>query len=107
MNKGAARALCLALGCAALVTAADGYAELFSQAAVLSQGGNYAGAIAKYREALALRPGAPEALSNLAVMYYAAGEYQNAWESASRALAKQPNSDPAALIAGLAAIQLA
>lgn len=106
MRKGAARVLCWALGCAALIAAPDGYAELFAKAAALSRGGNYVGAIAKYREALALRPGAPEALSNLAVMYYAAGKYQNAWDSASQALAKQPGSSPAALIAGLAAIRL-
>ena len=106
MAKGAARALCVAFCCAAIVAAPDGYAELFSQAAALSQEGNYAGAIAKYRAALALRPGAPEALSNLAVMEYAAGHYQDAWDSASQALLKQPDSDPAALIAGLAAIRL-
>ncbi len=98
--------LCMALGGAAFLEAGDNYAELFSQAAALSRAGNYAGAIAKYREALVLRPGAPEALSNLAVVDYAAGKYRDAWDSASQALAKQPDSSPAALIAGLAAIRL-
>ena len=44
-------------------------AELFRQAGELSARGDYTGAIERFKAALVLRPGAPEAMSNLGVMY--------------------------------------
>ena len=99
---GAAAALllaCIAGG------AADDYESLFQQAAELSQLGKYGEAIERYKAALALRPGAPEALSNLAVMYYAGEKYREAWKAAEQALKARPGMTPAALIAGLSAIR--
>lgn len=84
---------------------ADDYAELFRQAAADSQQGKYEQAIVAYKAALAIRPGAPEALSNLAVMYYEAQHYAAAFETASKVWESHPELPAAALIAGLAAVQ--
>jgi tetratricopeptide (TPR) repeat protein len=85
--------------------AADDYESLFRQAAEFSRLGKYGEAIERYKAALALRPGSPEALSNLAVMYYAGAKYKEAWDTAQQALRAQPGMTPAALIAGLSAIR--
>ena len=57
---------------------AQSYYDLFSQASALSARGDYTGAIDKFHSALRLRPGAPEALSNLGVMYHMAARYAEA-----------------------------
>lgn len=88
-----------------LFAAGDDYESLFRQAAEFSRQGKYPEAIERYKAALALRPGAAEALNNLAVMYYSAADYQKAWEFAGRALKAQPGLNSAALIAGLSAIR--
>jgi tetratricopeptide (TPR) repeat protein len=85
--------------------AEDNYDLLFRQAAELSRQGKYQDAIGKYNAALAMRPGAAEALNNLAVMYYTTGSYTRAWELAERALKAQPGMASAALIAGLSAVR--
>jgi tetratricopeptide (TPR) repeat protein len=85
--------------------AGDNYESLFQQAEEFSRQGRYGEAIERYKAALALRPGAPEALSNLSVMYYAGAQYREAWEAAEQALKAQPGMTPAALIAGLSAIR--
>lgn len=90
----------------ALLACAGEYEDLFQEAAALSQQGKFDQAIAKYKAALRLRPGAPEALNNLAVMYYQAREYGDAWETASRIWKSHPEMSSAALIAGLSAVQL-
>jgi len=54
---------------------AHSYEDLFRQAEELSVRRDYAGAIQKYKDALKLRPGAHEAMSNLGVMYHAVGQY--------------------------------
>jgi tetratricopeptide (TPR) repeat protein len=83
----------------------DDYEDLFRQAAALSEQGKYDQAIAKYESALALRPNAPEALNNLAVMYYETHRYADAFQTASKVWPDHPEMSSAALIAGLAAIQ--
>ena len=85
--------------------AADNYDLLFRQAAELSKQGKYEEAIGKYNAALAMRPGAAEALNNVAVMYYTTGSYTQAWDLAERALKAQPGMASAALIAGLSAVR--
>ena len=77
--------------------AEDNYELLFRQAAEFSQQGKYQEAIDKYNAALAMRPGAAEALNNLAVMYYTTGSYARAWDLAERALKAQPGMTSAAL----------
>ena len=57
---------------------AQTYEDLFAQAAALSARRDYAGAAARYEAALKLRPGAVEALSNLAVIHHAASKYAEA-----------------------------
>jgi tetratricopeptide (TPR) repeat protein len=84
---------------------ADDYAELFRKAAAYTQQGRYEQAIAEYKAALAIRPGAPEALNNLAVMYYELGKYSDAFDIASKIWANHPELKSAALITGMAAIQ--
>lgn len=94
-------------GCLLLAGAmlwADDYAELFQEAAAYSQQGNYREAILAYQAALKLRPNAPEAINNLAVMYYEAHEYQKAFETAA-IWNSHPELKSAALIRGMAAIQ--
>ncbi len=95
----------LLLFVALLSGAAEDYESLFRKAAELSRQGKYEEAKQQYKAALALRPHAPEALSNLAVMEYATGSYREAWETAKQALAAQPGMPSAALIAGLSAIR--
>ena len=90
---------------ASLVCLADSYANLCLQAAELSQQQNYQGAIAKYREALAIRPGAPEASNNLAVMLYQVGRYPEALQIVGKLWPTHPEMLSAALIAGMAAVQ--
>ena len=85
--------------------AEDTYELLFRQAAEFSNQGKYQEAISKYNAALTMRPGAPEALNNLAVMYYATGSYARAWDLAEKALKAQPGMNSAALIAGLSAVR--
>src|SRR5690242_19478795 len=85
--------------------AQESYELLFRQAAEFSQLGKYQEARGKYLAALAMRPGAAEALNNLAVMYYTTGSYTQAWNVADQALKAQPEMALASLIAGLAAIR--
>jgi len=99
------RTALLLLFASVLGAAEDKYELLFRQAAEFSSQGKYREAIGKYNDALALRPGAPEALNNLAVMYYTTGSYRRAWDLAERALKAQPGMASAALIAGLSAIR--
>ena len=70
-----------------------------------TQQGKYAQAAAKYKAALAIRPGAPEALNNLAVVYYKQGNYAEAFETASPIWASHLELKSAALIAGMSAVQ--
>lgn len=84
---------------------ADDYAELFRQAAADTAQGNYKAAIFKYKAALKIRPGAPEALNNLAVMQYQLHQYQEALDTASGIWKSHGELKSAALITGLAAIQ--
>ncbi|MGA8596395.1 MAG: tetratricopeptide repeat protein [Bryobacteraceae bacterium] len=89
----------------ATMLAADEYADLFQKAAAYSRQGNYQGAILEYKAALEIRPNAPEALNNLAVMYYEAHQYPEAFETASRIWEAHPELKSAALITGMAAVQ--
>jgi tetratricopeptide (TPR) repeat protein len=84
---------------------ADEYAELFRRAAAYSQQGKYEQAVVEYKAALAIHPGAPEALNNLAVMYYELGKYPDAFDAASKIWVNHPELKSAALITGMAAIQ--
>lgn len=90
----------------AVVLAAQSYQDLFSEAAALSARGDYQRAIARYEAALRIRPDAPEALSNLGVMYHAAGRYADAVDVMQRAVQLQPALVPANLILGLGLIRL-
>ncbi len=96
--------ICLLLIAGGLRT--DSYTGLFREAAADSAEGKYNQAIAKYKAALAIRPGAAEALNNLAVMYYEVHDYASAYQTASRIWEQHPELKAAALISGLAAIQL-
>ena len=89
----------------AIALRADEYSDLFHEAAAYTQQGKYDQAIVKYRAALLIRPGAPEALNNLALMYYALARYSDAFETASKIWAGHPELRSAALIAGMAAVQ--
>lgn len=93
----------LLLACADLY--GDDYSDLFRQAAVYTQQKQYDQAIAKYQAALAIRPGAPEALNNLAVMYYEVGRYSDALHTASVIWSSHPELKSAALIAGMSAVR--
>jgi tetratricopeptide (TPR) repeat protein len=85
---------------------AGSYESLFRQAAELSSQRKYAEAIQCYQAALRIRPDAPEALNNLAVMYYALGDYKQAWETTAQ-LARGPEEFPSAdLVAGLSAVRI-
>jgi tetratricopeptide (TPR) repeat protein len=85
---------------------AGSYESLFRQAAELSSQRKYAEAIQCYQAALRIRPDAPEALNNLAVMYYALGDYKQAWETTTQ-LARGPEEFPSAdLVAGLSAVRI-
>lgn len=85
---------------------AQSYDDLFSQAGALSARGDYAGAIDKFRAALRLRPGAPEALSNLGVMYHMAARYAEAVETMDTVVKSSPDLFPARLILGLDLVHL-
>jgi tetratricopeptide (TPR) repeat protein len=85
--------------------ATDDYAELFRQAAAYASSGKYEKAITAYKAALAIRPGAPEALNNLAVVYYEAHKYAEALDIASKIWESHNELPSAALICGLAAVQ--
>ena len=89
----------------AVALRADDYAARFRQAAAYSQQGNYEQAILQYQAALQIRPGAPEALNNLAVMYYEARRYAEAFSTASQIWESHGELQSAALITGLAAVQ--
>src|SRR5213076_926458 len=89
-----------------MVLAAQSYEDLFGEAAALSAAGDYQKAITKYEAALRIRPQAPEALSNLGVMYNAMGRYSEAVEVTQHAVRLQPELLPANLILGLALIRL-
>jgi tetratricopeptide (TPR) repeat protein len=89
--------ICGALG-------ADQYADLFREAALDAQQGRYDQAITKYKAALTIRPGSPQALNNLAVMYYEAGQYEEAL-STSKIWETHPELRSAALIAGMSAVR--
>jgi tetratricopeptide (TPR) repeat protein len=93
----------LVLGSAGML--ADEYSELFREAASYTQEGKYEEAVLKYKAALKLRPEAPEALNNLAVMYYQLRKYPDALDLASRIWKTHPELKSAALIAGLSAVQ--
>ncbi len=90
---------------APVVLPADEYSDLFRAAAADTQQGKYDQAIVKYKAALALRPGAPEALNNLAIMYYEQKQYATAFAIASKVWPFHPELRSAALIAGMAAVQ--
>ena len=96
-------AACLVLGCAVL--RADEYAELFQKAAAYAQQGKYGAAIRTYQAALKIRPNAPEAINNLAAMYYEAHEYREAFETTAPIWESHPELKSAALIRGMAAVQ--
>jgi tetratricopeptide (TPR) repeat protein len=85
---------------------AQSYESLFEDATALSAKREFASAARKYEEALRLRPGAPEALNNLGVVYYAAGRYREAADSMARVLEFQPDLASANLILGLSLIRL-
>ena len=103
MNRGLT--VCL-IFLTAIALHADVYSDLFREAAACTQQGKYDQAIVKYRAALLIRPGAPEALNNLALMYYELERYSEAFETASKIWAGHPELRSAALIAGMAAVQL-
>jgi len=84
---------------------ADEYTDLFQKAAAYGSQGKYQQAILVYQAALKIRPGAPEALNNLAVMYYEAHDYRKAFDTASPIWAGHPELKSAALITGMAAVQ--
>jgi tetratricopeptide (TPR) repeat protein len=102
VNRGLFTSLLL-LTCIGLY--ADAYSDLFREAATYTQQGMYDQAIAKYKAALAIRPGAPEALNNLAVMYYQVRKYSDAFDIASKIWRPHPELKSAALIAGMSAVQ--
>ena len=84
---------------------ADDYGDLLRSAAADTAAGNYDGAITKYLSALKIRPDAPEALNNLAVVYYQKGRYSEALKCVAGIWASHPELRSAALIAGLSAVQ--
>lgn len=84
---------------------AQDYQTLFEQASKYAADGQYEQAITKYQAALQLRPGAPEALNNLAAMFYAARRYPEALSAVSGVWREHPEMASAALVAGLAAIR--
>lgn len=90
---------------ALLLAIASDYEGLFQRASALAGEGKYAEAIQQYEAALAIRPGAAEALNNLAVLYYQVRRYPEALEASSKIWKENPRMMSAALIAGLAAVQ--
>jgi len=73
---------------------AQSYDDLFHEAAELSAQRNFDGAIEKIRAALQQRPGAPEALSNLGVIYHLAGRYREAVETMEVVVRSNPKLFP-------------
>ena len=84
---------------------ADSYASLCQQAAESSQRHDYQGAILRYQRALEIKPDGPEALNNLAVMYYQVGRFPEALRISSKLWPGHPELKSAALIAGMSAVQ--
>ncbi len=84
---------------------ADDYSELFRKAAAEAVSGHYETAISAYKRALEIRPSAPEALNNLAVVYYEAHKYVEAFDVSSKIWKDHSELPSAALICGLAAVQ--
>lgn len=89
-----------------MARAAQSYEDRFRTGASLSARGDYAGAIEQFQAALRLRPGAPEALSNLGAMYHMAGRYADAVETMNQVLRTSPDLFPAQLILGLDLVRL-
>ncbi len=85
---------------------AQSYDDLFREGAALSAQKNYSGAIEKFKAALKVRPGAPEALNNLGVIYHVAGRYREAVETMEEVVRKSPQLFPAHLILGLDLVRL-
>ena len=85
---------------------AQSYEDLFRQAADLSAHRQYAEAIEKYKAALRLRPGAPEAISNLGVMYHVSAQYAAAVSTMAEVVNSNPNLFPAQLILGIDLVRL-
>jgi tetratricopeptide (TPR) repeat protein len=94
----------LAVFCLALN--AQSYEDLFREAGESSARRDYDGAIVKFKAALKLRPGAPEAMSNLGVMYHLAGRYRDAVETMERVVESSPDLFPARLVLGLDLVRL-
>src|SRR5437016_3759036 len=92
------------LGCTVL--AQPSYEELFREGARLAELRDYAGASRAYESAARLRPSAPEARANLAVVYNTAGRYSDAVDAALEALRIQPQLVPPRIILGLALVRL-
>jgi tetratricopeptide (TPR) repeat protein len=86
--------------------AGDDYESLFRRAASLSSQRKYAEAVQCYQAALKIRPDAPEALNNLAVMYYALGHYEQAWKTATHLIHSQQDFPSVDLVAGLSAVRI-
>jgi len=84
---------------------ADQYEDLFQKAALHTQNGQYQQAVQDYKAALALRPGAPEAINNLAVVYYQLHRYTEAFDAAAKIWKLHPELRSAFLIAGMSAVQ--
>jgi tetratricopeptide (TPR) repeat protein len=84
---------------------ADDYSRLLSSAAEDVSNQKYDTAIREYQLALKLRPGAPEALNNLAVAYYQVHRYPEAYDAVAGIWESHRELKSAALIAGLAAVQ--
>ncbi len=84
---------------------ADDFARLLSTAAEDVNNRKYDKAIREYQLALTLRPGAPEALNNLAVAYYQVHRYTEAYDAVAGIWKSHQEFKSAALITGLAAVQ--
>ncbi len=95
--------MCLLL--ATRTVRADDYADLFRRAAVHSEHSEYEQALADYQAALVMRPHAPEASNNMAVILYQLHRYAEAWEQASKIWKSHPELRSAALVAGMSAVQ--
>ena len=98
-------ALSACFAAAGEATQADDYAQLLRSAAADTSNGKYDNAIGEYRLALKLKPGAPEALNNLAVVYYQVRRFQEAYDLVSGIWRSHGELKSAALIAGLSAVQ--
>ena len=107
MNRSISISFAVFAACAmSRIAFADDYTELLRSAAAATSTGKYDTAITEYKQALKLRPDAPEALNNLAVVYYQIGNFQEAYNSVSGIWQNHRELKSAALITGLAAIQL-